>query len=325
MNLIRAALVVVLALDIVAVPTAADQQPKKVYRVGFSSAATRIRNPLVDGFQQGLREHGYTEGQNLSIEWRFAEGKIDLLPGFAADLVSRNLDVIVTEANAVYPVKKATTTIPIVFTLIYDPVAVGLVPSLARPGANITGFTHIGVELAAKRLELLKETIPSLKSVVIPVVRGEPQAEPNAKESQVAGHQLALDVRLVHLNDAEDIQRAFRTALQGAGAVCLPPSSFLFANRTQIMELAARSRVPVLGWHRGLVDSGAFMSYGASHFEIGRRAAEYVNRILKGAKPADLPVEQPTKFELVINLKTAKALGLTIPPSLLLRVDHIIE
>lgn len=156
-------------------------------------------------------------------------------------------------------------------------------------------------------------------------MRGDPPAEPHAKESQLAGHRLGLHIRLLDVRDAGDLQRGFRTALKEAGAVSLAPSSFLFAHRMQIIELAARARVPVFGWHSGLVDSGAFMSYGPNHFEIGRRAAEYVNRILKGAKPADLPIEQPMKFELVINMKTVKSLGLTIPQSLLLRADRVVE
>ena len=317
-------LALALALVLLALPLGAEAQPGRVYRIGFSSASTR-GDPLVDGFRQGLREHGYVEGQNVLIEWRFAEGRTDQFPGFASDLVSRNVEVIVTVGNAVYAVKRATGTIPIVFTLIAEPVAVGLVPSLARPGGNVTGFTQLGVELAAKRLELLKEAIPSLKSVIIPVVRAEPQAEPVAKESQIAGRRLGLKIRLIDMRDAEDVRGAFGTAIKEAGAVCLAPSAFLFSHRMQIIELATRARVPVMGWHSGLVENGAFMSYGPSHFDIGRRAAEHVDKILRGAKPGDLPVEQPTKFELVINLKTVKALGLTIPPSVLLRVDHVVE
>ena len=201
----RLMLVLTLAPVLVAVPLGAGAQPGKVYRIGFFSASTRV-DPLVDGFRQGLRERGYVEGQNVLIEWRFAEGRTDRFPGFATDLVSRNVEVIVTVANAVYAVKRATGTIPIVFTLVAEPVVVGLVPSLARPGGNVTGFTQLGVELAAKRLELLKEAIPSLKSVIIPVVRAEPQAEPAAKESQIAGRRLGLEIRLIDMRDADDVR-----------------------------------------------------------------------------------------------------------------------
>jgi len=315
---------VAVAVLLFAVSLGAEAQSGLPYRIGFFSGQTRA-DPLVDGFRQGLRERGYVEGQNVLIEWRFVEGRTDRFAGFATDLVSRKVEVIVTVGTAIYAAKKATGTIPIVFTLVADPIAQGVVPSLARPGANVTGFTQIGVELTGKRLELVKEAVPSLKSVLIAVVRTEPQAEMIAKESQIAGRKLGLEVRLVDVRDAGDLQGAFATAMREVSAVYIVPSAFLFTHRTLIVELATKARIPVLGSHSGLVESGALMSYGPSHFDIGRRAAGYVDRILRGAKPADLPVEQPTKFEIVINVKTAKALGLNVPQSFLLRADHLIE
>jgi len=320
------ALAVSLALSILAAPLAAEAQAAKAPRIGFLSTTTLV-DPVVDGFRQGLREHGYIEGQNLLIEWRFAEGRgSDRLPGFATDLVSRKVEVIVTVGNvAAFAAKKATGTIPIVFAVVHEPVATGLVPSLARPEANVTGITQLGVELIGKRLELLKEAIASLKSVVIPLVRTEPLAERFAKEAQMAGRRLGLEIRPIDVHDIDDLQRAFRAVARESGAVCLVPSGLLYTHRLQIGELATKARVPLIGWVSGFVTSGALMSYGPSHFDAGRHAAGFMDKILKGAKPGDLPVEQPTKFELVINLKTAKALGLTIPPSLLLRADQVIE
>jgi ABC-type uncharacterized transport system substrate-binding protein len=301
---------------------AGAQQEGKTRRIAFLSAP--IPAPAnVDTFRQGLREHGYFEGRNLLIEWRSAEGAVERLAGLAAELVRLKVEVIATEGPAAALAAKNTTgLIPIVFTFVSDPVALGLIASPARPGGNITGITNINVELSGKRLEILKETIPSLKSVVLLT---NPEGASSLKETQIAARRLGLAVHLVEVRHPADIEPALSTMANERAVILLAPSSFLFTHRRQIAELAAKRRSPVLGWVRPWVESGILMSYGASNAEILRRAANHVARILNGAKPADLPVEQPTKFELIINLKTAKALGLTIPPALLLRADEVIE
>jgi len=326
----RIGLAVVLAVSLTLAPLAAGaQQTEKVRRIGFLSAATP--DPQVDdGFRQGLREHGYVEGQNLLVEWRFAEGRYDRLPGLAAELIRLKVEVIVTATTAaVLAIKKATAAIPIVFTLVSDPVALGVVSSLARPGGNITGFSQITVELTGKRLELLKEAVPSLKSVVILTDSANPTSALVLKDAQVAGRRLGLEARLIAVRDADELEPVFTTiARERARGVVLVPSPFLVSHGIQISELAIKSRLPVLGWTGSggpWALTGVLISYGPSTFDILRRAGGHIAKILNGAKPGDLPVEQPTKFELVINLKTAKVLGLTIPQSILVRADEIIQ
>jgi putative ABC transport system substrate-binding protein len=301
------------------------QQTEKVRRVGFLSAAIP-GSSVDDAFRQGLREHGYVEGQNLLIEWRFAEGRYDRLPGLAAELIRLKVEVVVTlSTEAALAAKKATASIPIVFTQVSDPVATGVVSSLARPGGNLTGFSMLAVDLTGKRLELFKEAVPSLKSVIILARRGSPVNALAWKEAQIAAPKLGLEARLVEVRDAEELEPAFTTmARERAGGVVLVPSSFLVTHRIQIAELAMKRRLPVLGWTMFAHDD-ALITYGASTSDVLRRAGGHVAKILSGAKPGDLPVEQPTKLELVIDLKTAKALGLTIPQSVLLRADHVIE
>ena len=325
LTIIRLATVV--AVPLVAAPLAAEaQRANPVRRIGVLVGADRTA-PEVDGVQEGLRDHGYVEGRNLAIEWRFAEGREDRLRGFADELVTRKVEVIVTSSTAAaIAAKHATTTIPIVFTIVVDPVAARLVANLAHPGGNTTGFTNLSVELTGKRLELLKEAVPALTSVSILADPSNPGNTLLFKESNDAAGRLGLGVHLVEVGHRGELEKAFTQIPPGRDrAVVLLPGAFVFANRVRIVELASKARVPVGGWQSELAKSGALMSYGPSHFDIGRRAAEYVDKILKGAKPADLPVQEPTKFELIINLKTAKALGLTIPPSLLLRADHVIE
>jgi ABC-type uncharacterized transport system substrate-binding protein len=320
-------LAIVLAVGLALAPLAAGaQQPEKVRRIGFLSAA--LPGPEVDeAFRQGLREHGYVEGQNLRIEWRFAEGSYDRLAGFAAELVGMKVDVVVTlSTEAALAAKKATTAIPIVFTQVSDPVASGVVSNLARPGGNLTGFSILAVELTGKRLELLKEAVPSLKSVVILCRRGSPVNAVALKEAQIAAPRLRLAARLVEVGDPEELEPAFTTmAREPASGVVLVPSSFLVTHGSQITELAAKRRLPMMAWTDTSGLRRALMSYGPSTSDVLRRAAGHVVKILNGAKPGDLPVEQPTKFELVINMKTAKALGLTIPQSVLGRADQVIE
>ena len=314
------------ALGLLAVPLATAQQAGKVYRIGFLSAPTA---PAADtaAFRQILRERGYVEGNDLLIEWRFAEGKDDRLPGLAAELVNLNVDVIVTVASsATVAAQKTTAAIPIVFTVVADPIAIGLVRTLARPGGNITGLAASQIELAGKRLALVKEAVPSLASVLILANPANPATALFLQESRNAARRLGLQARVVEVRHSSELEPAFRImSRERAPVVVLQPDPLIFENRSQILELAAKHRLAVLGWQNELAKSGALISYGADHADIYRRAAVYVDKILKGAKPADLPVEQPTKFEFVINLKTAKALGLTIPQSLLLRADEVIQ
>jgi ABC-type uncharacterized transport system substrate-binding protein len=326
MNRRRRALIVTLALALLAGPLAAGaQQGEKTRRIAFLSAPTPAP-ANVDTFRQGLREHGYVEGTNLLIEWRSAEGTVERLPGLAAEIVRLKAEVIATEGPAAaLAAKNATAQTPIVFTFVSDPVALGLVASPARPGGNITGITNITLELSGKRLELLKEAIPSLKSVVLLADAVEPRSASAVTETQIAARRLGLSVRVIEVRHAAEIEPALSSMANERAVVLLAPSSFLFTHRRQIAELAAKHRFPMLGWVRPWVESGVLMSYGASNAEILRRAANHVARILNGAKPADLPVEQPTKFELVVNMKTAKALGLTMRPSVLLRADEVIE
>ena len=314
-------------MNLLATPLALEaQQPVRVHRIGFLAGPT-LPTSDSDGFRQGLREYGYVEGQNLLLEWRVADGRDDRLPGFAAELVRLKVEAIVTmAAPAAMAAKRASAVIPIIFMAVGDPVALGLVSSLARPGGTITGFTHLTVELTGKRLELFQEVVPSLKSVGILTGPPNPTSALAFKEAQIAARKLGLAVRLIEVRHPGELEPALATvAHEHASGVVLVSGPFVFTHRTDIANSATKRRLPVVGWNSDLAQSGALFSYGASGFDIGRRAAGYVDKILKGAKPADLPVEQPTKFEFVINLKTAKALGLTIPPSILLRADQVIE
>lgn len=317
---------VTLALGLFFGPLAEAQQADQVRRIGFLSMPTPVL-ANVEAFRQGLREEGYVEGRNLLIEWRSADGKTERLPGLATELVRLKVEVIVTQATEAAPAaKNATASIPIVFTYVSDPVALGLVASLARPGGNITGIASISGDLTGKRIELLKEAIPSLKSVALLTNPANPVSASSMKEAQIAARRLGLDVRLVEVHHPAELEPTLTSiAQERAIAVALVPGGFLVQHRVQIAELATKGRLPVLGWHRTLTESGALISYGVNSVEIARRAASHVAKILKGAKPADLPVEQPTKVELIINMKTARALGLTIPGSLLLRADQVIE
>jgi putative ABC transport system substrate-binding protein len=306
--------------------SAAAQQVGKVWRIGCLWAPALV--PVdQEAFRQGLRELGYVEGQGLSIEWRSAEGRDERLPSLASEMVRLKVDVIVTVGvTAPAAAQKATSEIPIVFTFVADPVAQGLVRTLAQPGANITGLSTFYAELSAKRLELLREAIPSLKAIVIITTPALPANAAAAQETQMAAHKLGLEGRIVAVRDLAEVESGIKAAAKArAGAVVLIPDPFIYTYRAQIAELATKGGLPVLGWQKRVAESGALISYGINPADVLHRAAYFVDKILKGAKPADLPVEQPTKFELVINMKTAKALGLTIPPSLLARADQVIE
>jgi putative tryptophan/tyrosine transport system substrate-binding protein len=304
------------------------QQPKKVPRIGIlhgasaSSVAART-----EAFRQGLRELGYVEGKNIVIEWRYAEGKADRLPGLAAELVGLKVDIIVTTGPIVTRAAKETTsTIPIVMTNEGDPVGTGFVASLARPGGNITGLSSLAPELGGKRLELLKEIIPQLSRVAVFGTSTLPDNAQRLREVELAATAFGVKLQYLDVLGPKDIETAFRAASKGrADAVLLLASSVFTSQRTQVADLAVKYRLPATYNRPEYVEDGGLMTYGPSINDLFRRAATYVDKILKGAKPADLPVEQPTKFELVINLKTAKALGLTIPQTLLLRADLIIE
>ena len=314
-----------LIVALFAAPLGAQAQPTgKTWTMGVLSAESG--SPEIDGLQAGLREHGYAEGKNLTIERRFAEGVTDRLPDFAVDLVSRKVDVIVAYRGlAAFAAKKATGTIPIVFMTISEPVSLGLVQSLSRPGGNVTGFTQLDAELSGKRLEFLKAAIPGLRSVLLILGTEAVAGEAHARESQIAAQRLGLDVRVVKVGHPDNLEAAFGGITKDTGAVCILPSLLLLTHRMRILELATKAGVPVVAFQSEFAQIGALMSYGANHFDIGLRAATYVAKIFKGAKPEDLPVEQPSKFELVVNLNTAKAFRLTIPPSLLLLADHVIQ
>jgi putative ABC transport system substrate-binding protein len=299
------------------------QQPKKVPRIGYESGVSSRERE--EAFRQGLRELGYVEGQNIVIEWRFAQGKPDQVPRNAAELVRLKVDVIVTGgATDTRAAKEATSTIPIVMTNDNDPVGTGMVASLARPGGNITGLASLSAELRGKQLELLKETLPRLSHVV--ALYG-PGAQSSAvKETEVVARSLGLNLQSQVVKELDDLNRAFEAISKArTGALMVGGGLFATAQRKQIVEFAAKSRLPAIYYRRELVEDGGLMSYDANRNDLARRAATYVDKILKGTKPADLPVEQPTKFELMINLKAAKQIGLTVPPSVLARADKVIK
>jgi putative ABC transport system substrate-binding protein len=308
---------------LLAAPLAAEAQPAgKVYRIGFLRDG-RPPQSYIEAFQQGLRERGYVDGRNVVVEFRI--GSLDQLPQLAEELVRLKVDVIVASpGSAALAAKKTTTVVPIVFATVNYPVEIGLVSSLARPGGNITGTSFNAAELAGKRLEVLKELVPTLRRVA---VLSHPPYHTNAmqlKEAEVAARTLGMQLEPVLVWGPNDFEAAFR-AVRGADGLLQPDMPFFNTHRTRVVELAARSRLPAIYGFRSMVDAGGLMSYGPDVPDLHRRAAIYVDKILKGAKPGDLPVEQPTKFEFVVNLKTAKALGLTIPPSLLQRADEVIQ
>ena len=319
-----------LGLIVLATPLAAAAQPGIVFRIGILGNFP-LSDPegtrLWGAFIEGLRELGYVEGRNITIEQRSSEGKFERLPDLAADLVRLQVDVIVTGGPpAPLAAKQATSTIPIVFTVSGDPVAEGLVASLARPGGNITGLASISGDVVGKQLALLKEAAPKVSRVA---VLQNPSNETHAlilREAEGAARALGVQLRIAQARTPPEIDAAF-TAMRGqrVGGVLVLRDAFFLAQRIQIATLAAKSRLPIMYGFRDQAEAGGLMAYGASVPHMYRHAATYVDKILKGAKPADLPVEQPTKFELVINLKTAKALGLTIPQSLLLRADEVIQ
>ena len=304
------------------------QQPSKIPRIGLlftatpSAAAARI-----EAFRQGLRELGYVEGKNILIEQRYAEGQLNHMNELAAELVRLKVDVIVTIGPAATrPAKEATTAIPIVMGVDDDPVGNGFVASLARPGGNITGLASLAPEIGGKQLELLKEIVPRLSRVAVLGTSTQPGNAQSLREAEVAAQALAVKLQYLDVLSPKDIEPVFRTASNGrAEAVLVVRASVFFSHRKQIVDLAAKRQLPAMYYTTEYVEEGGLMTYGVSITDLFRRAATYVDKILKGAKPAELPIEQPTKFELVVNLKTAKRIGLTIPPNVLARADKVIK
>jgi putative tryptophan/tyrosine transport system substrate-binding protein len=310
------------------VSIAEAQQPTKVPRIGFLSAFSGSSlSARIEAFRQGLRELGYVEGKNVVIESRYAEGRLDRLTDLAAELVRLKVDVIVTGGpSPTRATKEATVTIPIVMALDNDPVGSGFVASLARPGGNITGLATLSPEISGKQLELLKEIVPRLSHVAVVGTSSNPGNAQMLKETELAAGAFAVQLHYLDVEGPKDIETVFRAASKGrADAVLVLPNSVLLSQRAQLADLAAKNRLPAVYGQPEYVDAGGLMFYGASITEMFRRAATYVDKILKGAKPADLPVEQPTKFEFVVNLKAAKQIGLTIPPNVLARADKVIR
>ncbi len=304
-------------------------QQKAMPVIGFLSATSPgPLAPFVAAFRQGLNEAGYIEAQNVTIEYRWAEGDYDRLPALAADLVGRKIDVIVAAGgpSSALAAKSATSTIPIVFTAVNDPVAVGLVASLARPGGNLTGFNGMGVELMPKRLELLSELVPKADVIALLVNPNDANAERMIRDVQEASRLKGLQLHILRADSEGEIETAFASLVQlHAVGLLVGPDAFFLSRRDQLVALASRQTVPAIYPWRELAAAGGLISYGAGLSAIYRQVGIYAGRILKGAKPADLPVQQPTTFELVVNLNTAKALGLAVPPSILARADEVIE
>jgi ABC-type uncharacterized transport system substrate-binding protein len=310
------------------------QQPERTYRIGtLSPGRSELPDPTVNmlnTFLQGLHELGYTEGENLIIERQYANGSLDELRELAAELVRRKPDIIVAfSTTAARPAKQATSTIPIIAVAMADPVADELVTSLARPGGNVTGTTFLGPELVSKRLQLLREIVPGLSRVAAlwhPDAYSKRTMQGVRNEIEVAARTLGLQLQLVPAGSPADFVSAFAMmAREHAEAVIVMPSPMLFGEYRRIVSIAANNRLPAMGAAREFVDLGGLMSHGANLPDLARQTATYADKILKGAKPAELPVEQPTKFEFVVNLKTAKVLGVTVPPSLFARADELIE
>jgi putative ABC transport system substrate-binding protein len=323
----RRAFLVTLTSGFFAAPLIVKAQPAgKVWRIGLLSPTSQ--SPSIEAIREGLRTLGYVEGQNLVIEYRSAEGRFDRLPDFAAELVRLRVDVIVAVVTqASLAAKNATSTIPIVMMAVGDPVGAGLVASLARPGGNVTGTSGMAVEVASKLVELLQQVAAKIHRVSVlwnpanEVFQGQ-----MVKATEAAARSMGIQLQMLAARDVKEIDRAFAAMTKGrAEALVVLPDPVFVAQHSRIAVFAARMRLPSVSGSSGYAEEGGLITYGPDFFELGRRTAAYVDRILKGAKPGDLPIEQATKFELAINLKTAKALGLTLPPSLLQRADQVIE
>jgi putative ABC transport system substrate-binding protein len=307
---------------------AESQRSIKVPRIGYLSGPSPSTSAnRREAFLQGLRELGYVEGKNIVIEWRWANGKFDRLPALAAELVGLKVDIIVTAGpQTTRPAKQATSTIPIVMAQDPDPVGNGFVANLARPGGNITGLATLAPELSGKQLELLKETVPKLSRVAVFGTSINPGNAQNLREVELAAKAFGVKLQYLDILSPNDIETAFQAASKGhADAVLMLPGSVLVLRRAQLTELAVKSRLPTIYQQTEFTEAGGLMYYGTNTPDLFRRAATYVDKILKGAKPAELPVEQPTKFEFIINLKAAQKIGLTIPANVLARADRVIR
>ena len=304
------------------------QQTKKVQRIGYLAALAASGDlPRLEAFRQGLRALGHVEGQNIAIEYRYTEGRFERLPEIADELVRLKVDILVAvTTNAAVAAKNATRTIPIFFFGVTDPIGAGLVDSLARPGGNLTGLTNIASVLSGKRLELLKETVPKLSRVAVLWDPKNPGSTPQWNESQLAARELGLQVHSMEVSSADKYEGAFKEAIRArSAALAVTLNPLANTNQKQVVDLASKNRLPAIYGRAEFVEGGGLMSYGPIFAAEGQNAARLVDKILKGAKPADLPVEQPMKFELVINLKTAKQIGLTIPHEVLARADRVIR
>ena len=310
---------------LLAVPLAAEaQQARKVPRVGVLAGQSAEISPPILTLREGLRELGYVEGQNIAIEWRWAQGKDERYADLAAELAKLKVDIIVAPTTAgAQAAQRASRTIPIVMGFVSDPVALGLVANVARPGGNITGLGVPTPEIAGKRLQLLREVAPTVARIA---VLSDPRQFADLRGTEAAARTLGVQLQVWKVGSGGELDRVFTViARERAAGIIILGSTTLFANRARIAQLAITHRLPTSAYARELTEAGCLMSYGANLPDVSRRAAYFVDKILKGAKPGDLPIEQPTKFDLVINLKTAKALGLTIPPSLLGRADEVIQ
>jgi len=309
------------------VPYAQAQQPTKTPRIGIlrTESPPATASVSLTAFRAGMRDLDYVEGQNVSFEYRWAEGRYERLPDLAAELVRLKVDVILSEATpATEAARQATTTIPVVFVLVSDPVASGFVTSLTHPGGTITGLTNISSDLSGKQLELLKESVPDATRVAVLLNSSNPSIPLLRRETEAAARLLQVQLHLHDARDPKDLDSSFiAMRRERASAVLVLAQPITFQRR--IADLAIQGRLPSIYWARGFTDLGGLMCYGPNPTDLHRRAATYVDKILKGAKPGDLPVEQPTKFEFVINLKTAKQIGLTIPPNVLARADRVIK
>jgi len=320
---------IAVVLLFVAVPVAVEaQDPARLWRVGFLGPGSySSRDPRVEALRRGFRELGYAEGQNLAFELRWADGNANRLPELAAELAKLKVDAIVTQGTqATDAARRAVTTIPIVFAVAGDPIGTGLVTSLARPGGNVTGLTDIAPEIAGKRLELLRQAVPGITRIAVLWNPANSTAAPQMKDTDTVARSVGLSVRSLELGDVSQLEGALAAAVQDhARALIVLSDGALYGRRVQIAQLAAKHRLLCVAWTPEFADSGCLMTYGANVVEMHRRAAMFVDKILKGASPGGLPVEQPTKFELVLNLRTAKALGLRISPTVLARADRVIE
>jgi putative ABC transport system substrate-binding protein len=325
----RREFIALVGVTAVAWPLAAHAQtPRKIARIGWLSAGSRTASPhLVEAFLQGLRELDYVEGRTFAMEYRWANGQQERLPELAVELVRLELDVLVAPTSAaVQAAMNTTRTIPIIMAGGGDPVGLGLVASLARPGGNVTGPSMMNTEVVSKRIQMLKEVVPGLRRVAVLTNSVNPIHAPFMQETEPTARMLGLELQPIEVHGPEDFEAAFAAATRGkADALIAFDDALTLYHRSRIVALAAASRLPTMYGYREFPDEGGLISYGANLSSHYRHAAKYVDKVLKGTKPADLPVEQPSKFELVINLKTAKALGLTIPPTLLANGDEVIE